>query len=318
MKAELLSRDRIPDHEWDNLVNSAPQGSIYIQCWYMDIIAPGWKGICVWDKAGLLCGLMPINYGSKLLLKHSLQPQLSKYWGMAIRPALSAKPSDQYSHQKQVAEAVLSVFPKEFSFVSYNLSPNYDYALPFHWQGYSLYARYTFLLNLQQPYEHIQANYPTELRREIRIAREQGMEFGLSESTENLELILSENAQEGHTILESRYFSRLREIGQAALKRNQAIIPEVSYKGRVIAAGIILRDEKSSYYMIGNMLRAYRTHHPLQLMTDEIIRLQIGEVAALDFSGMMDRRIESFWRKFGPVPKSYINIRKSRIPLKGW
>ncbi|MDQ3073689.1 MAG: hypothetical protein M3Q97_10550, partial [Bacteroidota bacterium] len=166
MEAVLLHCKDISYDAWDALVNTSPQRNPFVHTWYLDAIGEDWYGIVVSLK-GEWQAVMPMIIRNKILVKYAWQPILTKYWGPVFRHENYSSDYKLYAWQAGILEVMLKAVPSSLKSIRYVFHPSFDYALPFHWAGYNLGLRYSYVLPLDKNVPALRKKFKPSLRNRL-------------------------------------------------------------------------------------------------------------------------------------------------------
>ena len=313
MKAELVHSKDIDRARWDDLVSNSIQGSVYLESGFLDALLPGkWQGIIVCDDDGNMLALMPLFLGSKLGMKHALQPMITKYWGVAFKDAIYTNTYKEYSWKKKYLEAIINVIPKNLVSFSYNFHPEFDYPLPFYWKGYSLQTRFTYYLDTDlKSTDELFKNYGSSLKTNIRHAQKNGISIIEEHTAENLFEILPFSSKSNETIISPKYYPWFKAVfgyGRPSGKCYSFTALDINKKP--IASSFILQDMKTIFVHSLFIHRDFRLSAASGLLMHHIITMAAEKHLKVDLTGSMIEPVEAFDRHFGARPVPYLTISK--------
>ncbi|HEX2901414.1 MAG TPA: hypothetical protein VHS96_16995, partial [Bacteroidia bacterium] len=147
MNAILKHHKDIDRRLWIDFLMHSPQAAVYAHPAYMDVVAPGWQAIEVWQDQTLVA-VMPLLIKSKAGFEYALQPSFCQYWGIFFGPDAEAGNYKHFSARRKIVKAALEAVPASIRWFLFGFAPEFDYPHPFHWAGYSLKTRYTYRLDL--------------------------------------------------------------------------------------------------------------------------------------------------------------------------
>jgi len=316
LKARYLQSNQIDKKEWDNLVLSSPQGSIFLESGYIDIILrKGWGGVVVHDTEDKLLAIMPLNIKSKLGIQYALQPVFTKFWGIAFAARDFKNTQSKYSWEKKIVTAIANCIPKNLQAFEYNFHPAFDYPMPFYWKNYEIEARYTYLLNCAGlSADEIFNGYSPGLKGSIRTGNKNNLTIINDTSIDSLIQILSQSVESRKIIVDPKYFGTLRGIFDYGKKTGKSFsLTAVTDQGLPIASSIYIKDNKAIYALAHNMLYEHSHLDALSLLVHHAILYCSGSGLSFDFLGSMIEPIEAFNRRYGAKPVPYLSISKKNI-----
>jgi hypothetical protein len=315
LSVKLVPHYSIDINQWEAVNSTSDTGSIYTSYQFICSIFEAWEAIIVFDENSDYVAIMPLRAGSKYIFKHYLQPVLAKYWGIVIKSIFKKNNYELISYKKEVIKLMVETIPKNDYFV-YNHHPNHNYLLPYYWKGYDMTAKYTFRIDLyNKDYSDIRSNeFEYQARADINKAIREGITIEIGDINDLIQ-ILQLNNTEKNIVLDDKYFPSLIQIYNNH-HDGKIVVLKAILNGELIGASMVGFYRNEAYYMYSNFDKKYKKISPLGLLTEECIKLAIDKnCIVFDFVGMMDEKIEFYWRKFGANPVTYIQISKTAYPL---
>ncbi|MGZ5242860.1 MAG: GNAT family N-acetyltransferase [Bacteroidia bacterium] len=316
MHVELLQHHEIDLAAWDELVVNSPQGSIFMQSWYINAMLGQWQGIVVYDKNRNLQAVMPLYIKTKYFLEYSLQPILAKYWGICLLKNTFPNYYEEYSWKKKVVEAIVEAIPQKLSKFHHNFHPNFDYILPFYWKKYELLTKFTYILPLKNTSEKIEDNFSKSVLKKLKKAGKNELEIKPENDVDLLLKLFEENERSNKLILPKSHYQDYINIQKACAEHNQCfMLSAFNEKNEGIASSLFLQDSHTTYFLSGIVSPAYRQSAAMPLLVTEALKKAAETTQNFDFLGSMMESIESFFRSFGPKPVPYMAARKNTLPF---
>ena len=316
LTTEILSHDQINPTQWDAFIENSPQGALYALHGYATTIAGHWQAAFV-KKGDNWLAVMPFVSSQKWGLKYSLQPLFSQYWGVFFA-SFEGSAYKQLSLQRKCLEALLPVW-EPFRLVKYRLAPETHYLLPYHWKGFQLQPRFTYLLALEEEEKSLWQQLASPLQRQIRKIEKRKLEVRRSTDPNDLLALIQKQKARGHDVLGGAK-------GGMALLRKLIVFLQTSGYGEIyllpdeasepLAAALIAHFRSKSMYLIGAFDPETRDSGAMSfLMWQAILQARQKKAQYFDFEGSMIEGIEGFFRKFGASPTTYFEISKNTLPL---
>jgi hypothetical protein len=316
MHAELLQHHEIDLAAWDELVQHSPQGSIFMQSWYINAMLGQWQGIVVYDKNSNLQAVMPLYIKSKYFLEYSLQPLLAKYWGIAFAENVFVNHYEEYSWKKKAVDVIIAVIPQKLAKFYHNFHPTFDYILPLHWKKYQLQTRFTYILPLKNTSGKIEDNFSKSVIKKIKKAGKNELEIRPENNVDLLFRLFEENEKVNKLILPRSHYQDYKNIQKACAEHKQCFMfSAFNEQGEGIASSLFLQDSHTTYFLSGIVSPSYRQSAAMPLLVTEALKKAAETTQHFDFLGSMVESIESFFRSFGTKPVPYIAVRKNTLPF---
>lgn len=291
---------------YNEFVDSSPQGCIFCKSWWLDAVAPGRYRVIFVHRGDEIAAAWPLVMQKELGLSVCTMPLLTQTLGIMFRPS-SAKYANQLGEQKKLVSELLSQLPRHHYF-SQNFHYHFTNWLPLYWQGFQQTTRYTYVIENLSDIDAVWSGMRENIRREIRKARNSGLEV---RDDLGLECLVRQNEltfrRQGKALpypvdLLRRLDERCAYLG--CRKMFFAVDPE----GSVHAAAYLVWDEKSAYYLLGGGDPELRRSGAAALLMWEAIKFSAGVSRRFDFEGSMLEPVERFFRAFGARQKLYFRI----------
>ena len=312
MRAEFKSHTHILRDEWDALVRRSPQGNLYALSHYLDLVAPDWSGIEVFDGQKLVA-VMPLHVRTRRGFKVSLQAPFVQYWGLFLDQRPSAKVYKQFSWERKVVQAAVEAIPKDLRWFAHGFSPHFRYPLPFHWQDYQLRSRYTYLLDISGEEKDLWAGLGKNTKYEINKAK--GLEVREGPDAGSLLGLVEKNAVAGKQLLRGEEAALLKKIVSDSLAHSEGFVLEAWEGERLSAAGFFATFEHKTVYLMSAQDPSQKQNGAMTRLVWEALLRRRGAGQIFDFEGSMLEGVEGFFRGFGARPVSYLFIEKNDLPL---
>ena len=315
MQVERQSCDQINAEEWNAFIRSSPQGAIFHLCGFMNVISPGWEGIIL-RKDGKIQAVMPLSKQKKAIYAISTQPLFSQYWGICFAPIGTPNQYKIYSNKQKWAEAILAEIPKELKWVGYGFAPEFDYPLPFHWNGYQLRTRYTYHLDLTVSESELLSRLKGNTRRDIENLAKEGYVLSEEDSADPLLKLMEENRNSGKTILGPSHEPVCQGL-TAFLKDNSlgGVLALRDSQGKVVAAGLFTTFKEKTTFLVGAVSPNTSHNRAMSYFLWNVFLRAKKTSSTFDFEGSMVKGIESYFRSFSSKPIPYLFIEKNELPL---
>jgi Acetyltransferase (GNAT) domain len=245
----------------------------------------------------------------RLLTQSSLTQTLGPW--IEVSPA---KPARALAHEHELLTELESNLPPAVAF-SQQFSPSMLNALPFHWAGYRLEARYTYRLHGLRSSGDLWAGLRDNIRREIRKARKR-VEVVDDLGIERFYDVLSKT-YERQSIAIPHSLRELERLHAACVAHGAgAMLFARDDAGRVHAAVWVVWDRNGAYYLLAGAAPDLRTSGASSLLAWDAI-LRAGEhTDVFDFHGSMLQPVERFFRAFGAQQTPYLSVTRMSPALR--
>lgn len=305
---------------WDAWVAASLQANIYALHGYASAVLPGWQACIVSDAQGRWQAVLPLAISHKWGQKLAYTPFFAQNWG----PMLAAHPHTgerKFAHERLCLQALAQALHKLVGRAGIQAHPSLRYAAPFSWAGFRLETRYTWQISLLAPEAELWAALADTHQRQVRKGQKNGIRYDRLQDTSRLRELAQLNALEGHPIWHG---------GETTANMYQRIADYLISSGNgglygafdgetLLAAALFAEAFGTRHYLAGAMHPAFRDTGAMTFLLWNGIR-QAHELGlkTFDFEGSMQSSIETFFRKFGAEPVSYLKISRpllAKVPL---
>jgi hypothetical protein len=282
---------QIDRQRWDACVRTSASPLIYAECWYLDIVAPGWEGLVADDYRAVF----PLPVRRRWGVKYVFQPLFNQQLG---------------SFGEKDADVFLNEIPTDIRLVDIQLNSSNSC------HSHSSQQRPNLMLSLGESSTSIRSRYSENLRRNIRKAEKAGLpiHYGL-DIHELIDVFKSFRGRSVHGIEESDYQLLLRlseEAGRRGLVETAGISdPE----GKLMAGAVFLKSPHGWIFLFSAITPEAREIGAMSAIIDDFIGRHAGEDTLLDFEGSADPNLYRFYKSFGSTESVYLRIRINRLPF---
>ncbi|MGI9598918.1 MAG: GNAT family N-acetyltransferase [Acidimicrobiales bacterium] len=282
--------------------------TLFAEDWYLDAVAPGqWQRLEAGKpgNGGELVLTETGRLGGKPIFSHA---PLSYRMGPMYDFAPEITTAKRLSSEHALCEELIAQIPDYASFVM-----NFDWriinALPFHWAGYELLTRYTYVLDDLSDLDGVWDGFTSSARRAIRKAEKQ-VEVVEGTAAQLWELYLeTSDAQNRATGYKGEHLERL--CAAVAEQGVGEILLALDADGNAHASILVIWGDECAYYLVGGTSHTYRNSGAMSLIMWEGIQRSSKHVPVFDFEGSMSPGIERFLRSFGARQAPYIQVRNA-------
>lgn len=284
---------------------------IFLCDWWMDAVCgdENWDVILL-EKGGQVVAVMPYYFIKKINGIKISQPLLTQKNGIWIKYPLNQKLASRISFQRNIIKEVIEKL-ESLKLISYNQNFDYNFTnwMPFYWNNFSQYTRYTYIIEDLYNLEHVYSELHSNIRKNIRKAQKMVSvkeELSIEEFYKiNKMTFERQNMKVPYTL------EFLKKIDETCIKKRcRKIFYAEDKEGRIHAAIYIVWDENSAYWLMGGANPELRSSEATTLLTWEAIKFSSTVTKIFDFEGSMIEPIEKFFSSFGAIQKPYFNIGK--------
>ena len=215
MNIQYLQHSDIDVLKWNSCVHYAHNGNPYGFNWYLDNIAPQWNGLVEVTPEGYV-SVFPLPFNNKLFgYKQLYQPFFTQQLGIYSVRILS---------QKRI-QTFLNAIPADFKYIDLNL--NEKNKIPPLQDTFKATPKPNLLLDLNQSYEAIEANYSKNLKRNIKKAKKNNLSVTNSLKPETVIQLFWDTVAVHLKPLKDFHFHALHRIIYNALHRGKGFLSGV-------------------------------------------------------------------------------------------
>jgi len=293
-----LRNQEIDRERWDECISRSLNRRVYAFSWYLDIVSPGWGGLVTEDYSSVF----PLTSGLKAGVSYLFQPFFAQQLGLFSSVALN----------KGLSEAFLNAIPSRFRYIDIQLTPDF---IP-ETKGGELIPRLNHELSLKASYDELSAAYSQNTKRNIRKARESGVNTGRNLRTADLVTLFRSNFGEREGKLGTVHYARMERLMETSISMGTGTA-RAAYdeSGLLSAAAFFLQDADRVYFLFAASSAEARENGAMFLLIDTFIKENAGKAMVLDFEGGNDENLGRFYKSFGAVAVTYRRLLINRLPF---
>ena len=292
-KLYIIPSHKIDLGKWDCCITKHPNGLIYAQSDYLNIMTSNWHGIVV----GNYKAVMPLPWRRKYGIRYLYTPAFMQQLGF-----IGSELFDFSLCYKKI---------KSFALVGDYLF-NYNNCLNEHMKATSFN---NFILDLSPPIESIRANYRNNLIRNLKRDAARGLRYVKSTDIEGTLAFHYQLQSVNISHVSDLDYAHFSELCQLFALKNQCIVRQVmNENGILLSAALLLKDERRLYYIINVTTSEGKSFQANHYLTDQIINEFSGTELLLDFEGSNIPGIRIFYEMFGAVNQPYLHWHFNSIP----
>lgn len=305
MNIRLVKREDIDKLKWDSCVHYATYGNIYGYTWYLDNVSENWEGLVEGDYESVF----PLVWNDKLFgVKQIYQPFLAQQTGIYSVNLLSPKRIRSF----------IAAIPEEYKKVVLHMN---EQNFVKNIEGYQLEERTNLVLDLNQNYDDIAANYSKNHKRNLKKARKS--KYIINGNIKPERLMEQYKLYQGIKIpdfKEDSYHAAHRIIYNA-LHRGRGFMSGIQSKdGEMLASAFFAMSHNRMILLFPSTTPKGRENSVMHLLIDLIIQSNAGKRMLLDFEGSSVESIARFYKGFGAENRPYYQLTRNNLPfwLKWW
>ncbi len=285
---------------------------LHAQPWWLDAVCGSeqWDVGLTENAAREITGCWPYFLQRRGGISMLRQPPLTTYGGPWLHYPANPdfKTGSRYDFEQKTCTALLQQLPANV-FFQQNLYPAITNGLPFHWAGFHLNTRYTYLL--AAPDENWPAALSSSTRKKIRQA-EADYQVEMTDQFDDFWPIYL--AGSPRRIQKPVRESLLRSLDEAA-EKNQArhiFITRHRQSGHIQNVQYLTRDHRSAYGLLSGFQPDTPLNHANYLLYAAILDFCVTQKLAFDFEGSMDAGVGHVFQHMGAVCTPYLQISKGK------
>ena len=278
---QYLTHNQINLNKWDSTI--AECGNIYAYSWYLDIVHPGWEALVEDDYQSV----MPLTGGKKFGVNYLYQPYFVQQLGVFSKQSMT----------KEKMAAFLDAIPKKFRFaeIRLNESNTFDNQV----QGIEYHRN--VLLDLNQEYDAIRANYHTNTKRNLAKAESNNLQLLYNVIPYHVVALFRDNRGALLDKWGDAEYGILTGLGKTAQNRNAAFILGVNEKGdgEILSAALFMKTNNRITFLFSGLNEKGKEKQAMTYMLDQVIRKYANRPMTFDFEGSDDENLARFYLGFG-------------------
>ena len=282
---------------------------VFSQPWWLDAVCgeDNWN-VLLYEKGGHIWASFPYMIQSNYTFRTISMPKLTQIMG----PFIKYPKGQKYYKRLSWENEVMNYFIDNLEYIdSFSQSFHHSISnwLPFYWKGFNQTTRYTYVIDKSLDIEELSKNFETDIRRRRKKADTLGVEVVESDDIETFYKInkMTFDRQETKMPYSLEFIKNL----YTSCKKNDACkMYFAQYENEIIAVNFLLYDTNTVYYLMGGINPEKRDLGGMDVIQYESIKFALENGKDFDFEGSMIQSIEKYFRSFGAVQKSYMDISK--------
>lgn len=297
--------------QWDQFVDSSPQGFIFDYSWWVDILTNGDFKVCavVGDDNIIVAGIvLPFFSTRHIRTTNVTQSHGVLYEDFALRNNMRLQ--KQLTNQKEYSNMIFDFIVKDINSFTIRFNYNYCYWLPLYWKGCEQTTLYTYVVDYENYVPADEFKRFSKGHKWILNKVEKKSDLVVV-PTDNIEEYLAESDKTYQRQGVKRPYSDdiIRKLHNELQKRRMGkIFKIVDSKGLVHAIEYHIYNAKESYYWLGASDENLRDSGGHTYLTWYAIQYFADKVQRFNFGGSMMENVEKNFRNFSSIPKPYFSI----------
>jgi hypothetical protein len=279
--------------------------------WWDAICEDSWDVVLAKEENGEIIGALPYQVKRKSGFKVMTPPPFTTYNGPYVKyPAdKTLKEPGKIAFQKKVYQSLIEKLPKT-AFTAFHFHPESGSWLPFYWKGFQQTSRYTYLLDMNQALEEIEAQFKQSVRTDLRKSADQ---IQIKESKDVKILYQLANSSFHRQGMQIPYSLEKLERLFKSLEKHKAgkiwlAIDKENQKPH--AALMVAWDDTKAHALVSGQDLDFKSSPAIYSLFSHAIHYLHGKVSVLDLEGSMIENVEHFLRGFGGNLTPYHRVTK--------
>jgi hypothetical protein len=294
---KYLKHSEIDKAKWDACITNSSNKNIYANSWYLDVVCPTWEALIDGDYQAL----MPLTCNKKYGINYLYQPYFTQQLGIFGRDKLSNEKMNEF----------LNAIPSYYRFIEINLNINNSIQN----KDFEINNLPTHLLDLNQSYKVIYANYSDNLKRNLSKANKANLTLVKDVNIDDLIHLFRFNKGKDVSNLKNKDYATFKRLTKAiqdnATLNNWGVQNE---KGELIASAIFPKFNHQAVFLFSGLNEEGKQVGAMPLLINSFIKEHAGQNLVLDFEGSKDTNLARFYKSFGSIEYLYPQIRKNTLP----
>ncbi len=288
-----LKYHQIDKQKWDECIQSCSYGFIYAQCWFLDIVSPGWSALVDADYKAV----MPLPNRQKWGMHYVVQPYFAQQLGVFSIQRLDQELFNQF----------IKRLKENYRYVALNFNfSNLDFLDP------SKEIRQTQVLSLNTAYDLLQGSFSDSNKKNIRRALRQNIIIKDTTTVDEMTLILGKDKPH---LWSKKSLELAVSIMRVALQNKSGKLYGAYADNILVSACFILFDPQRVYLLFSSSSEIGVSSKSKFLITAEIIKNYSNSNLFLEFMGSMIPGVNFFNSGFGAVELNYAQVKINRLPF---
>ena len=293
---------------------------LYYHPWWLDAVTGGakeWQPWCALSDDGRVLAVFPLYTPVRGV---ALSPPYTQVGGIYFSPGGEGgegSPQSQhgiFGQRRKITMAFVEAMP-QFKYFEVPFPTSFTDWLPYYWQGYSSFVRYSYARRLPEDEKDLLASENRDIRHKISLAKQLGYQYQEASTPEDLlRLSCTLYRKKG---LARHFLSTLEHTVDVAMSRGQGLLPTIySKEGDLLAAGFTPY-EGSTGYLIASASVGGKEHKaaPAYLIHSTMLALARCHLTHFDFEGSMLQGVEAVFRSFYGEQYPFYRISKGSLSL---
>lgn len=295
MSLNYLTYQQIDNVKWDACIKGASNGLIYGYSFYLDTMSKKWDALVLNDYEAV----MPLTWNKKYGFQYLYQPAFTACLGVFGKNITA-----------DIVNRFLHTIPEKFKYWDIYFNPGNLFNLP----DYNLYERKNYVLDLNNKYEKLFADFKDNIKRNIKKSERFGLLINNKIDVADVIKLAKEQAS-SFAAPDENDFANFEKLYLELYSMGKATSYAVFTKEKqLLAAAVFLFSHNRAYYiLVGNHPNG-RTLGASHALINAFIKDHAGENLLLDFEGSDIPSLAFFYNSFAAVEEKYSAVKLNKLP----
>ena len=296
LKLQWIDNAAIDKQRYDDCIDKCEWGKVYALSWYLDLLTN--------NKWELLVGgdyevVMPVPFRKKFGIKYTYRPNFCQQLGIFSESLITLNCQIQFINE----------LTRVYKHINYPLNhSNLNEEFP-PFRNTSFIKRTNLILNLNSDYESIYENYSGNLKKNLRKAKNAGLQIKQDIKTSEVISVYKSAWQTLHPIPDDDY-NRFSNVVDHARKIGISQNFGIFFNKKILASCVVFKYKNRIYYPFSGITKEGRNYSAIAFLIDGIISIHCNSNIYLDFEGSDIQNVKYFYQKFSPDEEHYFLINK--------
>lgn len=294
----LLQHKQVDKDRWDECIQQAPNGLVYAQSFYLDMMCPGWNALTNTDYSWVL----PITSNAKWGINYLYQPAFMQQSGVYVQGNYNTVPWQN----------ILHILKKHYRFWEINF--NYDTPEVFS-KDYTVVEGTNFVLPLKHSFATLKQKFGNDLLRNIKLSAKHRLVYQqVSDANLAIEAYVAHYSHKMPQVKLQVYHQFKTLIKYAAQKNMVVCRQAVNQQNKLVAIALFLNDGRRLYNLMNTTTPAGRKIGANHFLLNQVIEEFAESNLLFDFEGSDLPGVKAFYENFGAINQPYFKVKYNNLP----
>jgi len=295
MKIQYLRNSEIDIDLWDDCVRQSIQSLPYAFSFYLAVVAPNFSGIILNNYEAIL----PLPTKKKLGVEYVYRPLVCQQLGI-----ISKKKLDEVTNL-----AMVKTIPSKIKYINYCVSTKLSDKGDF-------IPKDNYIIQLNQTYSNLLANYKYNTRRQIKIALKKEPNIIEDVAIDSVIKLVKQTFNNKNSILSDKDYVTLKKLFEVlSMHKLGHSLGVLNDKNELCAIVFYIKTDKRIINLINASTTIAKKNGWTAVLIDHIIKKHSNTNCVFDFEGSNLPTVARFFRSFGSQKTNYYNWKWSRLPF---